>query len=128
MKKKKLLKLDSVPAVMLISVMLGVIASTLCLILLSVILVNYDISHSVIKYFWIPVALTGGILTGLFCGKNVKSKGIIWGSAAAFAVSLIILLILLIFNGFSVSLFTLLPVPDYVLSGAVGGVISSNLR
>lgn len=128
MKKKSLFKLKSTASCVAFGSVISFVFSVIILLILSAVLVNYDISKASVKYLWFIVAVIGGFAGGACCGKFVKSKGIIWGALSAVIVSLILIVIFYIFNTFNVSVFCFILMPIYAVFGALGGVISSNLR
>ena len=69
-----------------------------------------------------------GVATGLFTGRVTKSKAVIWASLSAGISAVILLLFLLIFNSFIVNPVIFIIFPLFIISGAVGGIVSANLR
>lgn len=125
--KKSSIKNKSIKA-LIYSVLCGIASFIIFLLFFALILTKYDISHEKVKYFYIISSVFSGMITGGLSGKLASSKGIIWSSASSLIVSVFILLFILIFNSFNISAFTFLIFPVFIISGAISGIISSNLR
>ncbi|MBR3767900.1 MAG: TIGR04086 family membrane protein [Clostridia bacterium] len=128
MAKKKLIKSSSKIVNIALSTLFGVFSAVIILMLCAFVLVKNDIPSEYIKFFWIPVSIVSGLISGLLAGKLTQSRGIIWGSLSSLIVAVIAFLTIFIFNSFSINLLTFLIIPLTVLFGAVGGIISSNLK
>lgn len=113
---------------LVLSILLGIITTTLLILCGAFLLTKNDIPHEYIKFFWIPIALISGIISGFSAGKLMKNKGILWGSIASFVSALVLLIFIYIYNGTETALFSLLILPLEVIPGAVCGIIASNLR
>ena len=111
-----------------IGVICGLSSFLLLLLLFAIIITKYDIPHNSFRYFYVIAAIISGIITGGTTGKISASRGIIWASISSVIVPVIIFIFLFIFNNFNLSSFTLLIFPIFIATGAISGVIFSNLR
>ena len=128
MKKKKIIKLNTPFQCLSAGVISGILSVIAVIAVFSTVIVNYDISFEMIKYCWIIVSVIAGFISGAVCGRFVKSKAILWGTLSSLIVLVFSFILILSFNGFVVSLFVLIMIPVFIISGASGGVIAANLR
>ncbi len=128
MKKKLKLRITNTGQAIIAGTTSGIAGTLLSIALAAVILTKYDLPHEIFKYFYIFFSITGGLSSGFITGKYCRSKGVVWSSLAALTVSIILFMTVLIFNGFSVTIYTVVILPLYLLTGAISGIISSNLR
>lgn len=110
------------------SVLIGLIVAAAILIIFASVLVKNDISPEYLKYFWIILSALCGIISGGVAGKITDSRGFIWGSITSAIISICMLVFLFFINAFSLNIFSLLIIPVLVFFGALGGIISSNLK
>ena len=127
MTKRKKLKINSVPAAIMISLSISLLSSVLIILLSAFLIVKNDFSHDNLKYFWIAIFAIGGITGGLSAGRLFKSRGLLWGSAIALFMSIILFIIIAAVNGLNIDYRCLLLSIVSVFAGGVGGIISSNL-
>ncbi len=111
-----------------ISVSAALISTSVLLLIFADLMVKNDINFETVKYFWFAISAISGLISGLISGKLVKSKGIIWGSISSLIYVVTLLLIVAIVNNFNISALFFVLIPIAALFGALGGVISSNLR
>ncbi len=128
MKKKSIFKIKKPWQAVVAGIIAGVVSVGVILCVLAAVLVNYDIPAEYVRYLLAVPAVLSGIIAGAITGKNVKSRSFLWGSGSALAVSIMLLLILLIVNSFSIDWISFLLLPIFVFSGSVGGIVSSNLK
>lgn len=128
MKRKKMIKAGSISSILIFSVAGGLIVAVILILFSSFLLVKNDISHSLIRYFWILIYFVSGAVSGLVAGKRARAKGFLWGSAGAFICSCIIFLISAILLKFNFDVYMVILVPISVVSGLFCGIISSNIK
>ena len=114
--------------IILVSVIAAFITSTVILLIGADILVKNDINLELLKYFWFVVSGISSLIAGLISGRMVRSKGIIWGSVSSFLYIITLMLIIASVNKFNISILLFILLPLSVFFGALGGVISSNLK
>lgn len=125
---KKTLKNTNNVLKVLISVFIALLVSALILIIGAGILVKNDVSIELHKYFWLVLAAVSGIISGAFAGRITNSRGFLWGSLVGLISGIAIILVIYIVNSFSINMFTFFILPIFIIFGAVGGIISTNLK
>lgn len=115
-------------AVVVIGAVISILLFVLLLCIFSYLIVKNDYPVEVYRYFWYIASAVAALTGGLASGRLCKSKGIIWGSLTAVIFGIVLISVLLAVNSFSVdfSIFLLLPV--CIITGAAGGIISSNIK
>ena len=112
----------------LLSVVLGEIASILALLVFSLAVCKLDIPLLVSDGFLVIAGALGGFVSGYFCGRFLKEKGLLFGAVCG----AIFILILFLFNvGFhqATSLpFLLLKLAAVLLCASLGGIFGVNKR
>ena len=110
----------------LIVVMGMYLLSGILLFLISAITYYGDLSGQIVEIGILVIYILVSLVGGLIAGKIKKSKRYLWGMAAGFGYFLVLLLVSLAMNGFTVTdpigLLTVLVI--CVGSGAIGGMIS----
>ncbi len=128
MKRKSFFRIRNTWQSVFAGVFIGLVSVAVIICLLGVVLVKFDIPTEYVKYLWFIPAVLSGLISGGFTGKYVKSKSFLWGSASAFAVSVICFMILLLVNSFAIDLVTPLILPVFSICGAIGGIVAANLK
>lgn len=128
MKKKSFFRIRNTWQAVVSGIIAGVISVTVLICLLAAVLVKFDIPSEYVKYLWIVPAVLAGLISGGITGKNVKTKGFLWGCVSASAVSIINVAVLLFVNSFYIDPLTFLIIPVFALFGSIGGIISANLK
>lgn len=128
MKKKSLFKIKKPWQAVVAGIVAGAISAGVILCVLAAILVNYDIPADYVRYLLAVPAVLSGLTAGVITGKYVKSRSFLWGSISSASAAIIMIFTLLIVNSFNVDLLTFVLIPIFVLTGSIGGIISSNLK
>ncbi len=111
-----------------VSVISGLLASLISVILFSLLISKNDISTDIIMYFWFPITIIGAAVGGLISGRISAIKGILSGIITSTVISVILLTALILFNGFSISITAFLIIPVSLITGTICSIISANFR
>lgn len=111
-----------------VSAVAGLVAQVAGLMFCAYLLTKNDIPHEFVKFFWIPVCVFSGAISGFLAGKLIKRKGLIWGSSVALIDSVILFSAIYIMNSANVGFFSFLIFPLIIIPGAISGIIGANLN
>ena len=128
MSNRKLFRIKNNWQSVFVGIVGGFIIAFAVLMILSAVMVNYDIPSDSVKYFWFIISAISGFSAGAITGRLVKAKCFLWGSVAAGVLSLVCASMLTAINAFDVDFILLLMIPVCIVTGCVGGIISSNFR
>ena len=128
MKKKSIFRIRNNYQALISGVITGIISLLAVICIIALILVKFDIPTASVCYLWFIPSAVAGLISGGFSGRNVKSKGFLWGCLSATITGIISLTALILINSFDVSLFITALLPVFAVTGAAGGIISMNLK
>ena len=92
------------------------------------ILTKNDLSYLTVKYTFVIFTVLSAFIAGYMGKRRCKMKGITAGLITSAVLVALIFAVLLVINGFSIGEEALLLLPVGLLFGALGGIISSNMR
>ncbi|MBE6790972.1 MAG: TIGR04086 family membrane protein [Ruminococcaceae bacterium] len=128
MKKKKLAIKKSPIYTLTFSVLSGLAALFMLVIIFAVLLTKNDIPTEKLMYFWFIISVISGFISGIVSGRTAKSKSVIFGTVSALILSSISVGLLTVFADFSPDAIIILLIPLSVISGFFGALLSSNIR
>ena len=128
MKKKKLAIKKSPIYALTFSVLSGLAALFMLVIIFAVLLTKNDIPTEKLMYFWFIISVISGFISGIVSGRTAKSKSVIFGTVSALILSSISVGLLTVFADFSPDAIIILLIPLSVISGFFGALLSSNIR
>lgn len=128
MKKKKLAIKKSPLYTLTFSVLSGLAALFMLVIIFAVLLTKNDIPTEKLMYFWFIISVISGFISGIVSGRTAKSKSVIFGTVSALILSSISVGLLTVFADFSPDAIIFLLIPLSVISGFFGALLSSNIR
>ena len=128
MKKKKLAIKKSPIYSLTFSVLSGLAALFMLVIIFAVLLTKNDIPTEKLMYFWFIISVISGFISGIVSGRTAKSKSVIFGTVSALILSSISVGLLTVFADFSPDAIIILLIPLSVISGFFGALLSSNIR
>lgn len=128
MKKKKLAIKKSPIYTLTFSLLSGLAALFMLVIIFAVLLTKNDIPTEKLMYFWFIISVISGFISGIVSGRTAKSKSVIFGTVSALILSSISVGLLTVFADFSPDAIIILLIPLSVISGFFGALLSSNIR
>ena len=97
-------------------------------VLLAFVLTKNDMAYGAVKGLLTGMTVIAAFIAGFTAKKQSKMKGILAGLAAAGGLTAIIFLVAALLNRFQISPEMLVLLPAGALAGALGGIVSSNMR
>lgn len=125
---RKRLKMDAGIKSLLMGLLAGTILFLLASVVLAFVMTKSDISYPVIRYVCFGITAAASLTAGFVGKKRSRLKGICAGLIAAALLVVPVFLLTVLVNRFRFSEEILLLLPVGLLFGAIGGIISSNMR
>ncbi len=128
MLKKVFNKSDNIYNKLIYSVLFTLICQIILIILASYIITSSEKFYNSLNIFWFLITAISSLLSGLISGRIFKNRGILWGSINGLIDVFITVILLLCFSGLKISSDIFILIPCGLLPGAIGGIVSSNLK
>lgn len=112
----------------LVSVAVGTVVCIGILLLLSVLLSVKSIPQALIGPMAIFAIIAGAFVSGFFCARTQRQKGLAYGAVCGAVLSLLVLLAGIGLPGNDMGMLALFKVVFMLLGGMLGGVLGVNVR
>ncbi len=123
---KKILKSKNPLIKITFGAVCGIVAAIIMMLIFSLVIVKYDLSFDIFKYFWFVITALSSLISSFFCALNLTKQRLIWSMLSSLAVSLIIFILLLISAKFSANvLIYFIPVTGLIF-GFFGTLIAAS--
>lgn len=87
-----------------------------------------DLSKEYIYYVSLVIFCIAPFLVGFISGVKIRKNGLLVGAIHALPIGLLFVILSAIINGFQIDLRTLITIAIMILSSAIGGIVSVNIK
>lgn len=128
MNKNKLIRNESKIFKVVVCSISSILVKLFLILMAAIIISKNDIVPEILYLFWFVIAAISAFISGFAAGKIFRSKGFLWGAISGCSGALILILLLLVYSQFNFDFMIFMILPIEILTGSIGGIISSNLK
>lgn len=114
---KKIIKSNNPFVKIMFGTISGIITAAVFMLIFAFLIVKYDFSYDIYKYFWFVITAFASFVSSIACALYLKNKRLLFSMISGTLISIIIFLLLLLVSAFNVNyLLFIIPLVGMVFS------------